>query len=66
MGPIHGDYCWFELPNFFSVTKSISCSRSVPPSSQNMGCYHDRDTVPDDEEDHDYAYGKRYCTGTNP
>eukprot|EP00904_Undaria_pinnatifida_P008614 jgi/Undpi1/4883/HiC_scaffold_19.g08235.m1 len=32
----------------------------------NMGCDHDRDTLADEEEDHAYAYGKRYCTGTDP
>eukprot|EP00904_Undaria_pinnatifida_P013612 jgi/Undpi1/9381/HiC_scaffold_26.g11839.m1 len=32
----------------------------------NMGCDRDRDTLEDEDEGHAYAYGLRYCTGTNP
>eukprot|EP00904_Undaria_pinnatifida_P000885 jgi/Undpi1/10798/HiC_scaffold_29.g13246.m1 len=32
----------------------------------NMGCDRDRDTLEDEDEEHPYAYGLRYCTGTDP
>ena len=32
----------------------------------NLGCSHNRDEYDDEEDQHDYAHGFRYCTGDDP